>query len=940
MSYIGALNPVVAFAIAVLAVIATPAYSWHGNGNVSAVAVDSLTPGTLYAGTGDRGVFKSTNGGAKWSPTGLTNTPVYALVVDPRVPTTLYAVTPSGIVKSLDGGDSWGDTALMNCVAGAMECPILNGLPVQNSVATLAISAPSDPSLPAVLYAGMSWYDASFTYYWGEVVWSPNGGLGWGPVTPGGNPWAFPALRVAPSLAIAPASQNAPATLYVTGSNENDVCSVKDDGATIACALLDQAFAGATALAVDPRNADIVYAGNVVGVYKSLDGGVTWRRGATGSIAALLIDPRNPDTVYAGTADRGVLKSTDGGATWVALGADLTGYLDRLALFPNISALAIDPLVPTTLYAGTPGGVFKSVDSGATWMPTALIQHSALISLNVPPRVMGGRAASGTVVFNAPAPEGGAVVALSSSDSTAAGVPASVTIPAGATSASFAIATNPTNYYLWVTISGTFDDLTKSAQVIVVHPLLLSLNPNGLIGGKPATGSVTLGLAAPPGGAVVSLSSSNSAVASVPASVTVPAGAMTATFTVSTSAVSTNAMVSIGAAYDGASPYVYLQVVPSTLSSLTLSPKTVAAGTASTATVVLTAPAPAGGAAIALSSSDTSLATVPTSVTVPAAATSASFTVSTSSVIPPTDSTKSVSILGSYNGQAYDVLFVTSPPEATISSLSLNATSVTGGGTSTGTVTLNSAAPAAGTAVALTSSDPTVAAVAASVVVPGGATSATFTVTTNGVTTSTNVTITGTNGGASRSAQLLVNPPPAIALSTLSFVPASVTAGTASTGTVSLTAGAPPGGAVVSLSSSNPAIASVPGSAIVAPGGTSVNFTVSTLSCTSGSVTLSASYDGGTKSAGLGVTSSSDNVTIQQADYSGNKDELRMAARSSNSGATLRVYVSSSEQMIGTLRNLGDGRYSGQFSWSVNPQNITVRSSACGSAISAVSNKR
>src|SRR3954469_15893634 len=127
MSYIGALNPVVAFAIAVLAVIATPAYSWHGNGNVSAVAVDSLTPGTLYAGTGDRGVFKSTNGGAKWSPTGLTNTPVYALVVDPRMPTTLYAVTPSGIVKSLDGGDSWGDTALMNCVAGAMECPILNG---------------------------------------------------------------------------------------------------------------------------------------------------------------------------------------------------------------------------------------------------------------------------------------------------------------------------------------------------------------------------------------------------------------------------------------------------------------------------------------------------------------------------------------------------------------------------------------------------------------------------------------------------------------------------------------------------------------------------------------------------------------------------------------------------------------------------------------------
>ena len=54
-------------------------------------------------------MFKSTSGGANWRPTGLTNTPVYALAVDPRVPTTLYAVTSSGVVKSLDGGDSWTD---------------------------------------------------------------------------------------------------------------------------------------------------------------------------------------------------------------------------------------------------------------------------------------------------------------------------------------------------------------------------------------------------------------------------------------------------------------------------------------------------------------------------------------------------------------------------------------------------------------------------------------------------------------------------------------------------------------------------------------------------------------------------------------------------------------------------------------------------------------
>ncbi len=77
-----------------------------------------------------------------------------------------------------------------------------------------------------------------------------------------------------------------------------------------------------------------------------------------GNVTALAIDPVLPSTVYAGT-DGGVFRSTDGGATWAVANSGLTN--------PFVAALAIDPITPSTLYAGTGGGVFKSTDAAATW---------------------------------------------------------------------------------------------------------------------------------------------------------------------------------------------------------------------------------------------------------------------------------------------------------------------------------------------------------------------------------------------------------------------------------------------------------------------------------------------------------------------------------------------------------------------------------------------
>ncbi len=77
---------------------------------------------------------------------------------------------------------------------------------------------------------------------------------------------------------------------------------------------------------------------------------------------ALAIDPVDPATLYAGTSGGGVFRSTNGGGSWIAINAGMTST--------NVLALAIDPAIPTTLFAGTSGGgVFKSIDGGDSWTP-------------------------------------------------------------------------------------------------------------------------------------------------------------------------------------------------------------------------------------------------------------------------------------------------------------------------------------------------------------------------------------------------------------------------------------------------------------------------------------------------------------------------------------------------------------------------------------------
>jgi peptidoglycan/xylan/chitin deacetylase (PgdA/CDA1 family) len=375
----------------------------------------------------------------------------------------------------------------------------------------------------------------------------------------------------------------------------------------------------------------------------------------------------------------------------------------------------------------------------------------------------------------------------------------------------------------------------------------VSLNPSSVTGRTDSVGTVTLTSPAPAGGAIVTLASSNSATASVPSSVTIAQGATSATFNITTAAVSASTSVTITVSYGGVSQTATLTVAPPALSSVSLSPTSVTGGSAPQGTVTLTGVAPSGGATITLSSSNTTYAKAPSSVTVAAGSTSATFTVTTYT----TTTSRSITITAKYNSVSKTAA-LTVTPGAALSSVSLSPTSVTGSAGSTGTVTLNSAAPTGGAVVMLSSSNTSAATVPSSVTVATGSTSAIFAVTTSAVTTSTSVTITAAYSGTSKTASLTVAAPST--LSAVSLNPASVTGGSSSTGNATLTGAAPTGGAVVTLSSSNTSIAAVPASVTIAAGSTSITFAVTTDAvAVSTSVTITATYNGTSKTVTLTV---------------------------------------------------------------------------------------
>ena len=196
---------------------------------------------------------------------------------------------------------------------------------------------------------------------------STNGGTTWTPID--NLPFAF--------LQTLLADPTTPTTVYA-GTKDRGLFKSVDGGVTwnnVGTGIAGNVIQG---LAIDPANPQIVYAATGSGVtpgvvYKTVNGGSTWSAvdsSSTGEALQVAVDAQNPDNIYVVWNNQGARKSTDAGATWSKLPFPGTSILS-LALDPRVSGGIFAYSAPITVIkpppASTPPYIYHSTDGGATW---------------------------------------------------------------------------------------------------------------------------------------------------------------------------------------------------------------------------------------------------------------------------------------------------------------------------------------------------------------------------------------------------------------------------------------------------------------------------------------------------------------------------------------------------------------------------------------------
>jgi hypothetical protein len=529
--------------------------------------------------------------------------------------------------------------------------------------------------------------------------------------------------------------------------------------------------------------------------------------------------------------------------------------------------------VTSTNYVGvdaTYGGVTQAAYV-TVYPPTATA--AALISLNISPNTLtSGQTATVTMILMGPAPTGGALVSLSSSNATSFPVPSSYPIAAGQTGASF-IVTAGSAANTNVTVSAGYGGLTQNAWVAVSAPAAvtltsLSIGPSTIASGQTATVSLTLSGPAPTGGASVSVSSSDDATIPVPSSYTIAAGQTAGAFSVTAGAVMANEMVTVSAGYGGVTQagVVTLTTIPTaavSLISLSVSPSGMSPGGTSTAILTLSGPAPSGGAAVSLISSNSTAISPPSIVLITAGQTSGNILLQAGSVSAATQ----VSITATYGGASQSTTVTVSPgvPTAYLSPTGgigiLQKQTVATGDTVTVGLTLIGLAPPGGAAVSVLSSNPTALPVQAVYLIPAGQGTITFGVVAGPVPTATTVTLTANYGGVSCSASVIVTPAQTVPLSSVTVSPANIPSGGTAAMTLTLSGPAPDGDATVAVYSTGTLLLNT--TYTIPAGQTSANFIVQAGTVSSSiQVVIYASYGGVTQTATVTVTAAPAAVTL------------------------------------------------------------------------------
>ncbi len=457
----------------------------------------------------------------------------------------------------------------------------------------------------------------------------------------------------------------------------------------------------------------------------------------------------SPDTVNGGepTSMTVFLQGAGGGGQVIALSQ--TGPIVGVPTTVNVPLGATSVVVPITtsfVPADATTNITASLNGGNA-TDQLFLKHTNIASITLSvASVLGGGVVTGTINLTVPAGPTGLNVPLSNNNPTAGTVaPASVFIAAGATTATFTITTKavPVTQNLVVTANKPGYNAAFATLQVRAFTFTFTFTPTTLLGGiTNTTGKITLlgGEIAPAGGLTILLDSTSATALTIPASVSIPAGTNTVSFTGFSNIVNDDTTVHVTASGSGISVVASVLIKAPKLATLTVAPTTVTGGNNATGTVSLDHPAPTGGFVVNLSSNNANII-VPATVFVPAGATTASFAITTVAVAV----NQSGIITAVLNGVSKTATLTLAP--AAIVSFTVSPTSVRGGLISTATINLESAAPIGGLVITITSNKPTFVSHAATVNVPAGATTVSFPINTSIVTIPVGVTFSATVPG-------------------------------------------------------------------------------------------------------------------------------------------------------------------------------------------------
>ncbi len=332
-----------------------------GAGRVNCIAFHPSNPSVFYVGAPSGGVWKTTDGGSNWATTfdQLPALGVADIAISPKNPEIVYVATGDedfgntcptysyGILVSTDGGASWAPTGLAHAT------------PDQLSMARILVN-PANPDI--ILAAGSP-----------GIFRSADAGVTWTKIISADT---FRDMELKP---------DDPSVVYAC--TNRSVYKSTDTGLTFTKITqgLPESGMGRLELAVTNANASVVYVAmsnnesGFLGLYKSIDAGVTWTTRSTqetinifgypadGSgntgiawyAMALAVDQTDENILYSGSVN--IWKSVNSGQTWT-----ITTNNGGSDVHVDLHTLVINPL-NNTCYAGNDGGIYKTTDKAATW---------------------------------------------------------------------------------------------------------------------------------------------------------------------------------------------------------------------------------------------------------------------------------------------------------------------------------------------------------------------------------------------------------------------------------------------------------------------------------------------------------------------------------------------------------------------------------------------